>query len=420
MEAIRVIVVGAGGNRGAWFVGQLAGHRDYQITGLVDLISSAARAAAARHGLGTVPIFSSLDEALRAVACDAVLVATPDGYHVEPVCTALRHGAYVYVEKPLAITLEDCVAIVQADEAAGGRTMVGFNLRFAPLYRRLHQMIREGAVGRLLTIQADEFYYGGRTYFRRWNRLRKYSGGLWITKASHDFDLLCWLAGTLPRKVSASARLTHYVPKPEAGMYCHDCAIEADCPDSHFKIAHSGSVSSQQAAVRAEAGAPPPDLCLFNSRKIPLTMASPRSSLRTISWLLHSQRSGTVHRSKDPHRRQRGILEGSLTSPDLLYWRQHQDATLDQAQRIPLVVGEDEDGGHGGGDLFVLNDFAAFVRGEPSQAIGPAEHRWRWPSALPPPNPPDSGQSVAVRRVPGWQALRALAARQDQGRHCKR
>src|SRR5690606_9414694 len=105
-----------------------------------------------------IPIFSSLEDALQAVACDAVVVATPDGYHVEPVCTALRYGVYVYVEKPLAITLEDCLTIVRADEAVGRRTMVGFNLRFAPLYRRLRQLIVDGAVGRLLTIQADEFY----------------------------------------------------------------------------------------------------------------------------------------------------------------------------------------------------------------------------------------------------------------------
>ena len=45
--------------------------------------------------------------------------------------------------------------------------MVGFNLRFAPLYNRMRQMIAESAVEQVLAIQTDEFYYGVRTCFRR-------------------------------------------------------------------------------------------------------------------------------------------------------------------------------------------------------------------------------------------------------------
>ena len=138
--------------------------------------------------------------------------------HAGPVLAALDNGKYVYTEKPLSITLEDCLAIVRADRAAGGRVAVGFNLRLCPfLHRCLHEEVAIGKLGRILTIQADEFYYGGKTYFRRWNRLRRCGGGLWITKASHDLDLLYWMAGSLPVSVSALAHLTHYVPKPGAG-----------------------------------------------------------------------------------------------------------------------------------------------------------------------------------------------------------
>ena len=66
----------------------------------------------------------------------------------------------------------------------------------------------EAAVGRVLTVQADEFYDGGRGYFRRWNRLRSEGGGLWLTKASHDFDLLYWLSGrTAPLDLDVHAQL---------------------------------------------------------------------------------------------------------------------------------------------------------------------------------------------------------------------
>lgn len=411
MDPIRIVIVGSGGNRGAWFVGQLAAHPAYRITGLVDLLPQAAQVVAEHYTLTGLPIFTGLEEALAQVDCDAVLVATPDGFHTQAVCTALAQSKYVYVEKPLAITLSDCLAIVRADQEAGGRTMVGFNLRFAPLYRRLRQMIQEGTLGRLLTIQADEFYYGGRTYFRRWNRLRSHSGGLWISKASHDFDLLYWLAAAWPQRISASARLSHYVPKPEAGMYCHDCEIEPDCPDSHLKeVEQEPALRHQLAAVRAQAGAPPPDLCLFNSDKETFDHAIAQVEFE--NELLAVYTVNVVAPFTDRRIRiggSEGTVQGSLSSPELRYWRRYQDGDPNQAQHLPLLSDGEVDSGHGGGDAFILEDFAAFVRGQPSQAIGPIQASMAVAMGLAATQASDTGQTVEMAAVPGWQELRSLA-----------
>ena len=74
-----------------------------------------------------------------------------------------------------------------------------------------------GKLGKLLTIEANEYYFGGRSYFRRWNRLREFGGGLWITKACHDFDLINWFAGGKPRRVFAMSNLSYYKPMDGAG-----------------------------------------------------------------------------------------------------------------------------------------------------------------------------------------------------------
>jgi len=411
---IRIIVVGCGGGRGAWFTRQLARHPAYQVVALVDRLPAAARLVAEGCGLGDAPIYAETPQALADVSCDAVLVATPDGEHTAPVLAALALGKHVYVEKPLAITWDDCQAIVRADAEAGQRTMVGFNLRFAPLYRRLHELIADGrrsgdgkrsngAVGRVLTIQADEFYYGGRTYFRRWNRLRRYSGGLWITKASHDFDLLYWLAGAAPTRVSASARLTHYAPRPEAGQRCRDCPIEAQCPDSYLRDPDVQSDFRRQLdAIREAAGWPPADLCLYNSDKD--TFDHGIAQVEFANDVLATYTVNVVAPFTDRRIRvggSEGTLEGSLSSNELLLWRRRSVAgrhvldPIDAPQRIPLTDAL-ATGGHGGGDDFILDDFAAFVRGLPSQAIGPAEASVAIALGLAATRASDSGQSVAV------------------------
>lgn len=407
MDVIRMIVVGCGGGRGAWFTQQVAQHPAYRLVALVDALPAAARAVANEYGLQELPIFEDTLQALETVPCDAILVATPDGEHTQPVLQALGAGKYVYVEKPLAITLEDCLSIIRADRAAGGRTMVGFNLRYAPLYRHIRHMIGQGAIGQVLTIQADEFYYGGRTYFRRWNRLRRLSGGLWITKACHDFDLLYWLTGTLPLHLSADAHLSYYVPKAEAGQRCSACPIEPQCPDSHWRdMRHASPLRLQIQAIREAAGWPPADLCLYNSEKD--TFDHGIAQVAFEGYTLGTYTCNVVAPFTDRRIRvggTEGALEGSLSSPELLYWRRHEANDYAHATRIPLYEGQARLGEHGGADAFLLDDFATLVRGEAPPSISPAEASVAVAMGLAATRASDEQRTVKLDELNGWEEL---------------
>jgi predicted dehydrogenase len=188
-EKINVVVVGIGG-RGSWAAKKLSAEPGFNLAALCEKNPGKLAYFQERNGLTDVPGFIRFADCLAQVDFDAVVVTTPDGNHAEIVLPALESGKFVFVEKPLEISVEKCNAIIEADAAAGGKTMVGFNLRFAPVYVKIKELIDRGELGKLLTLQADEFYDGGRTYFRRWNRQRDVGGGLWITKACHDFDLL--------------------------------------------------------------------------------------------------------------------------------------------------------------------------------------------------------------------------------------
>jgi len=420
MKPVRMLTIGCGSWRGAWFTGEFHAHPDYEVAGLVNTRVKVARAVSDFLGLGDVPIFTDWNEAIEKVEPDAALVIYPDFLHKPIMLDLLKHGIYVYLEKPMATNLPDCLEIIRADRAAGGRTMVGFNARYMPLYETLHRLVQEGYVGDVLTLQSDEFYYNGRTLMRRWNRLREMSGGLWVTKACHDLDLQYWMAGSLPKAVSASAELSFYKPKPEAAEFCRDCPIERDCPDSHLKFRGDGTYHDFPPLRRAiedarEDTGKRADLCLFNSEKDTFDHGTALTTFE--NGAISSHTLNIVVPFTD--RRMRisgtdGTLEGSLESPDCLYWKRHDGEDFKRARRIPIV--DDPrmlQGRHGGADNRILNQFLGFVRGTNRNVTRPAEASIAIATGVAATISSDCNKVVVLDELEGWKELKGYLAEEN-------
>jgi predicted dehydrogenase len=360
MARLRCIVAGCGGRAVGWLIPALSASPDTEVVALCD--DCVPRADYAARSCPSNPrTFRSVEDALGAVDCDVVAVTTGDAHHAEVVLPALAAGKTVFCEKPLETTLEKCQAIVRADEAAGGRVFVGFNLRYAPVYDAVRAEIDRGTLGRVLTIQMDEFYDGGRTYFRRWNRLRSEGGGLWITKASHDFDLMAWIAGAPPAQVSAFASRTYYVPKPGAAAQCRFCRLAPTCPDRAPATPH------ESLRIWEENGGPPHDLCLFNTESD--TFDHGIATVRFEGEVLGTYTCNVVTGFTDRRIRvsgTRGTLDGSLSADRLTL------VSRDPSKTVEIAVGGDR-AMHGGADGFVLESFLAFARGETEPRCRPRE-----------------------------------------------
>ena len=190
---------------------------------------------------GGIALHEDLHGLLGRKDVDAVVVTTPDYLHEEHCVAAFDAGKHVLVDKPLAITGAGCLRVIEAARRADKLLYMGFNMRHHVVVRTLKRMIDEGRFGDVFMVHAIEYYDGGRTYMSRWNRLKKYSGGLWIHKGSHDFDVINWLVGA-PRPVRVSCSADVAVLKPEGlpftpregvepGPNCRACAYRTECPD---------------------------------------------------------------------------------------------------------------------------------------------------------------------------------------------
>ncbi|MEU9859384.1 Gfo/Idh/MocA family oxidoreductase [Streptomyces sp. NPDC047971] len=151
---------------------------------------------------------------------DAVIVATPDDTHEAVARDALEAGKAVYVEKPLGITVEQCDAILRTAYETGSHLYVGHNMRHMGVVRLMRDIIARGDIGEPKTVWVRHFVsYGGDYYFKDWHADRRRTTGLLLQKAAHDIDVIHWLAGGYTRRVNALGDLMVYgdLPRREAG-----------------------------------------------------------------------------------------------------------------------------------------------------------------------------------------------------------
>ena len=146
---------------------------------------------------------------------DAVFVFTPDYVHTEPVLHFLKAGVAVFVEKPMAITIEDCDAMLTTAASLGTRLYVGHNLRHLPMLVRMRELIDSGVIGQVRSVWCRHFVgHGGDYYFKDWHAEREKTTSLLLQKGAHDIDVIHWLAGGYSRDVVGLGALTVYGGSP--------------------------------------------------------------------------------------------------------------------------------------------------------------------------------------------------------------
>lgn len=150
---------------------------------------------AASFGVG---VYTDTAEMVREARVDAVVICTPHPLHAAPAIAACHAGAHVLVEKPLASTLADCDAMIEAADRHGVKLGVVSQRRFFEPVLRMKAAIDAGKIGKpvLGTVQMfswrDEAYYRSDPWRGKWDTE---GGGVLINQSPHHLDILQWLMG---------------------------------------------------------------------------------------------------------------------------------------------------------------------------------------------------------------------------------
>lgn len=156
-------------------------------------------------------IHSHVDELVAAGSVDAAIVTTPDWTHEDIAVALLEAGIAVYLEKPLAITLEGADRVLATAAATGTVLYVGHNFRHAGVVKVMREIIERGEIGEVKAVWVRHFVgNGGDYYFKDWHADRAKTGTLLLQKASHDIDVIHHLASGYTRRVVGMGDLMVY------------------------------------------------------------------------------------------------------------------------------------------------------------------------------------------------------------------
>ena len=206
---------------------------DMRITGVIDPDEKGAGSRLAEEDRAHVIFYRNVDDLIRKGKADAVVVGSLCNTHAAYALQLARYDIPLFLEKPVATTMKQAMVLEKAFRKSKCRVMVSFPLRVSPLCGLARQMIKNGAVGRPEHILAFNYVNYGVGYFDHpsWNYA--ITGGLFLQKATHDFDAMMYVMDSPIVRVAAmqSCGRVFGGTKP-AGLRCSTCSETETCPES--------------------------------------------------------------------------------------------------------------------------------------------------------------------------------------------
>ncbi|MEA2710701.1 MAG: hypothetical protein QOF78_3302 [Phycisphaerales bacterium] len=195
---------------------------DMEIVAVCDVMENHLADGVKRAG-DTVQTYSDYQKLLANKDINAVCIATPNLLHKEMVCAALDAGKHAMCEKPMAVSIDECRAMKAAQEKHPDLVVLyAMQLRYAGVWSMLRKEIEKGAIGKprhLLFAEfrgdwnrGDVWQYDDPKLGRKlnWRFSHAASGGTLNEKVCHYFDILNWMVGAAPQRVSCTGGISVY------------------------------------------------------------------------------------------------------------------------------------------------------------------------------------------------------------------
>ena len=206
------------------------------IVAVTDIHPDAVKAVLPDYGLDPekVQLFDDPDRMLDTVALDGVLVGTRCDLHTQMALKVMRRNLPLFLEKPVATSMADLALLREGLANYKSQAVVSFPLRVSSLVQTVKEIVESGKIGRIDHVQAVNNVPYGAVYFQEWYRDEDITGGLFLQKATHDFDYINYLLGDMPTWITAMTSKQIFRGDRRAGLHCRDCSEKTTCLQSPF------------------------------------------------------------------------------------------------------------------------------------------------------------------------------------------
>jgi predicted dehydrogenase len=203
-KKLKIGIIGSGGiAQGCHMKGYASIPDDCEMVAVCDINPEAAQKAADKFGI--TKTYTDFRELLANPDIDAVSVATPNKYHVEPTVAALKAGKHVLCEKPLGMNAEECRRMCRAAKESGKILQVGLQTRFTGPLRFMKEYIDAGSMGHIYYARAQALRTRGVPAWGVFIDKDQQGGGPLIDIGVHVLDMTLFMMG-YPKPVSASGK----------------------------------------------------------------------------------------------------------------------------------------------------------------------------------------------------------------------
>ena len=175
-----------------------------------DVVYDAAASFAEKHGIVALDNFDSV---LESENVDVVCICTPSGTHAKLAIKALEKNKHVVLEKPMAISSEECNGIISALERSQAKITVISQMRTSPDVLRAAELVNSGKLGKIILAELNMRYYRGVEYYKgSWRGTKKMDGGgALMNQGIHGIDLIRYIMGPIKNVQSIVRTLEHNI-----------------------------------------------------------------------------------------------------------------------------------------------------------------------------------------------------------------
>lgn len=236
---LKIAIIGYG-NRMANVVDRIVETQKAIPVAIADPDLEGAKKRAEERSFTGITYYTDAREMLQKEVIDGVCIGTRCSSHTHFALMAAEYGVPVFLEKPVATTeadLKQLTSILDRND----QFLVSFPLRFTKIVKCVKEIIDSGKIGVVQHVQAYNNVPYGRGYYHKWYRDEDETGGLFLQKATHDFDYINYLLGdNKPIRICAMESKQIFKGTKPAGLMCKDCNECATCPESPENVKSYG------------------------------------------------------------------------------------------------------------------------------------------------------------------------------------
>jgi predicted dehydrogenase len=365
---------------------------DIRVVGIVDPDEAGARSRLAECDRADVVFYPDVDELVTGAKPDALLIGTRCHLHTPYAIQAARYDLPLFLEKPVSNSMEQALQLEAAYERTKCQVVVSFPLRVSPLCELARQEIADGAVGSPEHIMAVNYVPYGTGYFDGGYRNFDITQGLFIQKATHDFDYMMYLMGANIVRVAAMACYGRvFGGKKRAGLRCSQCDEADTClesPENRRRNLSGGTTRDHPCLFSVDCGSPETGM---NEDSSSAVMEFASGAHGAYSQVFYTRRDAGARGSviSGYH----GTVSFDWYTNELKRVRHHSPFTARMTSGEGLS--------HFGGDLVLSYNFMDLVKGKAASRTPISIGLQSIYACLAAKQSAETGQFVAVRQVGG-------------------